>query len=66
MSTPLPALVDRKQLAAETGLTRAGVDAIFQTVPVVIIPGVRKVWVRREDVARLLAEHTFDGSAVRP
>jgi hypothetical protein len=58
--------VDRRQLAAETGQGRAFVDAVFRSVPVVALPGLRKPMVRREDVARLLAEHTFDGTRVRP
>jgi hypothetical protein len=61
----LPQLVDRKQLAAETGLGRAAIDAVFRALPVVVIPGVRKVHVRREDVAALLEANTFHGDRVR-
>jgi hypothetical protein len=62
----LPELVDRKTVAAETGLTRAAVDALFRNVPVVTLPGCRKVWARRRDVMRLLEENTHDGTLVRP
>ena len=46
----LPAFIDRKTIAAETGLTRAAIDAVFRAVPVVKIPGCRKVFAKREDV----------------
>ena len=67
MSAPLPLLLDRKGLQAETGLPRSGVDAIFESLPVVTLPNHRKVYVRREDVASLLATGTFrnDGTEVR-
>lgn len=64
--TPLPALVDRKQLAAETGLSRAAVDAVFRSVPVVCLPGLRKTFVRRDDVERLIADSTYGAGRVRP
>jgi hypothetical protein len=63
--TPLPQFVDRKTLAAELGVTRAVVDAIFRALPVIVLPGCRKVLVKREDVARLLAERTFRSDEVR-
>ena len=64
---PLPQLLDRKMLQGETGLPRRGVDAIFQSLPVISLPNHRKNYVRREDVDRLLAEATFrnDGTEVR-
>ena len=64
---PLPQLLDRKSLQAETGLPRSGVDAIFESLPVVTLPNHRKVYVRRQDVASLLANGTFrnDGTEVR-
>ena len=66
MGAPLPPLLDRKALAAELGVTRAVVDAICRAVPVIVLPGSRKVLVRREDVAALLAERTYRGDRVRP
>lgn len=67
MTTRLPQLIDRKMLQTETGLPRSGVDAIFQALPVITLPKHRKVYVRREDVDRLLQEGTFrnDGTEVR-
>ncbi len=65
-STALPKLLDRKTLAAEMGLPRSAVDAVFRSLPVVALPGLRKPMVRREDVLRLLEESTFrDGERVR-
>lgn len=64
--TRLPELVDRKTVAAETGLTRAAVDALFRAVPVVTVPGCRKVFARRQDVRRVLEDNTHDGTLVRP
>ena len=62
----LPELVDRKTLAAETNLTRAAVDAVFRQVPVVVIPGCRKVFARREDIMVLIESNTFTRTMVRP
>ena len=59
VSEPLPELLDAKHLAAELGVTRAAAEAIIRRLPVVQIPGLRKVYVRRGDVARLLEKHTF-------
>jgi integrase len=62
----LPALLDRGQLARETGLSRAGVDAVFRALDVVHLPGLRKPLVRRQDVERLIVENTYrDGERVR-
>ena len=62
----LPTLLDRKTLGEELGVTRAVVDAIFRSVPVVALPGLRKPMVRREDVLRLLEESTYrDGERIR-
>ncbi len=66
MSEPLPQLIDRKQLIAETGLTRAAGDAVFRAVPVIVLPGCRKVFIRRADVERLLEASTFGAERVRP
>jgi hypothetical protein len=59
VNEPLPALLDCKQLMAELGVTRAAAEAIMRQVPVVQIPGLRKTYCRRCDVARLIAERTF-------
>jgi hypothetical protein len=63
--TSLPALVDRKTLARETGLPRSTVDVIFQTLNVVALPGHRKVYVKRAEVAAYIAANTFTKDQVR-
>ena len=64
---PLPQLLDRKRLQTETGLPRSAVDAIFRALPVVALPDHRKVYVKRLDVEKLIADATFrnDGTEVR-
>ena len=48
---PAPELLDAKALQAELGVTRAAAEAIMRRLPVVEIEGLRKVYVRRDDVA---------------
>jgi hypothetical protein len=55
----LPELLDAKALQRELGVTRAGAEALMRKLPVVTIEGLRKVYVRRADVARYIDEHTF-------
>jgi hypothetical protein len=55
----LPELLDCKRLMAETGLTRAAAEALMRKVPTVQIEGLRKVYVRRSDVAAYLEQQTF-------
>ena len=59
MSEPLPKLLDVKALRAELGISRAAAEAIMRAVPTVTIPGLRKTYCRRSDVARLLEARTF-------
>jgi len=59
MGEPLPELLDAKHLATELGVTRAAAEAIMRQLPVVQFEGLRKVYVRRGDVRRLLEERTF-------
>jgi hypothetical protein len=59
VSEPLPQLLDAKGLQAELGVTRAAAQKIIEQLPVVQLPGLRKIYVRRPDVERLLAEHTY-------
>lgn len=61
MSKRLPVLMDRGMVAREVfGLPvaecRASVDAIFSAVPTVVIPDLRKPFVRRADVEALLGD----------
>jgi len=59
MIEPLPELLDAKRLQVELGVTRAAAEAIMRRVPIVSIEGLRKVFVRRQDVARYLESRTF-------
>ena len=58
-TSPLPQLLDAKNLAAELGVTRAAAEAIMRQLPVVQVPELRKVYVRRDDVLDLLDRCTF-------
>jgi hypothetical protein len=64
LSEPLPQLLDAKHLAAELGVTRAAAEAVMRRLPVVSIEGLRKTYVRRDDVAAYLDERTFDKGQV--
>jgi hypothetical protein len=59
VSGPLPQLLDVKALRMELGVSRAAAEAIMRQLPTVQLPGLRKVYVRRPDVAKLLEESTF-------
>jgi hypothetical protein len=64
VTEPLPQLLDAKALRAELGVSRAAAEAIMRQLPTVQLPGLRKVYVRRADVARLLEESTFSKDRV--
>jgi hypothetical protein len=59
VSQPLPQLLDAKHLAAELAVTRAAAEKIMVKLPIVQVPGLRKVYVRRPDVEKLLEACTF-------
>ena len=59
MSERLPELLDAKRIQAETGLTRAAVEAIMRQLPVVQFEGLRKVYVKRADLEAEIARRTF-------
>jgi hypothetical protein len=59
LTESLPELLDAKRLQAELRITRAAAEAIMRQLPVVQFEGLRKVYVRRRDVARLIDERTF-------
>ena len=59
MTAPLPELLDVRALRLELGVTRAAAEAIMRQVPAVVIPGLRKAYCRRSDVAALLERSTF-------
>jgi hypothetical protein len=54
----LPQLLDSAGIQRELGVTRAAADAIMRQLPKVVVPGLRKVYVRREDVLRLVDQST--------
>lgn len=58
MSAELPQLLDCRTLADELGVKRATALAIMRRLPKVTIEEHRKVFVRRDDVQRYLAERT--------
>lgn len=64
MSEPLPELLDVKALRAELGVTRAAAEAIMRQLPVVVFEGLRKTYVRRPDVERLIEARTFSNDQV--
>jgi hypothetical protein len=60
----LPELLDAKALRLELGVSRAAAERIMRQLPSVQFPNLRKVFVRREDVARLIEERTFQKDEV--
>jgi hypothetical protein len=59
VAEPLPALLDCRGIMRETGLSRASAEALMRRLPVVQIEGLRKVFVKRSDVAIYLERRTF-------
>lgn len=57
---PLPDLLDNARLRAELGVTKAAAGRIMRAVPNVEFEGLRKVYVKRSDVARLIESRTFE------
>jgi len=55
----LPELLDAKGLQAELGITRAVAEKLMRQLPLVVFEDVRKVYVRRADVAALIDMSTF-------
>jgi hypothetical protein len=60
----LPQLLDAEHLAEELGVTRAAAEAIMRRLPTAQIEELRKVYVRRGDVAAYLKARTFDKDEV--
>lgn len=54
----LPKLVDCATIARELGVKRGVAEAYMRALPKVTVPGSRKIFVKRTDLARLLDEHT--------
>jgi hypothetical protein len=64
VNEPLPELLDAKGLEGELGITRAAAEALMRQLPIVQVPGLRKVYVRRADVIALLERCTFEKDQV--
>lgn len=58
MSATLPALLDCRALADELNITEAAALAIMRKLPKVQVDGLRKVYVKRDDVSDLLSRST--------
>jgi hypothetical protein len=54
----LPRLIDQRGIVDELGVTRAAAEKIMRLIPKVHVAGLRKVYVKRDDVLRLLEEGT--------
>jgi hypothetical protein len=64
VTEPLPALLDAKGLQRELGITRAAAEAIMRQLPIVQVPGLRKVYCRRPDLEQLLERCTYTKTEV--
>ncbi len=64
MSERLPELLDAKGLRAELGVTRAAAEAIMRRLPVVQFEDLRKVYVKRSDLAAYVEARTFSKDQV--
>jgi hypothetical protein len=60
MVEALPELLDAKKLQAELGVTRAVAEKLMRRLPLVVFEDVRKVYVRRQDVAALVDSSTVE------
>lgn len=58
MTETLPQLLDCRALMAELGIKQSAALAIMRQLPKVEPKGVRKVYVKREDVERFLDDST--------
>jgi len=54
----LPELLDCRGLQAELGVKRAAAERIMEQLPIVRIPNLKRVYVLRDDVARLIEDST--------
>lgn len=59
MTQPLPELLDAKRLQAELGVSRAVAEKLMRRLPLVVFENLRKVYVRRDDLVRLVERRTF-------
>ncbi len=61
----LPRLMDCKAIMDELGVKRNVAEEMMRHVPKVIVPGKRKVFVKKSDVESLLEEMTVDQKVER-
>lgn len=54
----LPKLLDCRGVQLELGVKRSTAEAIMRQLPKVQVPGLRKTFVRRADLLRLINEWT--------
>jgi hypothetical protein len=54
----LPALIDCKTIQVELGVTRAAAEAMMRKLEKVEVDGLRKAYVKRVDLERLIREST--------
>jgi hypothetical protein len=59
VTQPLPELLDAKRLQAELGVSRAVAEKLMRRLPLVVFEDLRKVYVRRDDLVRLVERRTF-------
>ena len=59
MTQPLPELLDAKRLQAELGVSRAVAEKLMRRLPLVVFENLRKVYVHRDDLVRLVEQRTF-------
>jgi hypothetical protein len=64
VSTPLTELIDCRGIMAEVGVSRRAAEAIMRACPLVTIDGLRRTYVKREDVQRYLEGRTTGGEWV--
>ena len=60
----LPELLDAKALQAELGVSRSVAESVMRQLPIVQFESVRKVYVRRPDIAALVERPTFQKTEV--
>jgi hypothetical protein len=58
MAETLPNLIDCAGIARELGVKRNVAERIMRQLPKVVVPGVRKQYVRRDNVLELLNKNT--------
>jgi hypothetical protein len=51
-------LIDQRGISEELGVTRAAAEKIMRQVPKIHVPGLRKVYVKRQDIVRVIEEGT--------